>query len=252
MCSVEALRGPQVIDQAVARFAGGSWGVLSHAELVARGLSAKAIRVRVRRGNLHPPFPGGFALGPRNIPLQGHFLAAVKACGARAVLSHYAAACLHGLLKWTGRPIDVTAPTQRAHPRIRAHRSAEIEQIVIQRVPVTPVLRTLTDPARTEDEPTVKRALRQARFSEAELARLPRRITGLGAAPTASALEDTVLDLILEGGLQRPEVNAPYRLAGRTVYPDLRWPGARLIVEVDSAEWHSDLLARRADAERQA
>ena len=37
-----------------------------------------------------------------------------------------------------------------------------------------------------------------------------------------------------------------------TVYPDLRWPELRLIVEVDSAEWHDDPLAQLADRERQA
>jgi hypothetical protein len=40
------------------------------------------------------------------------------------------------------------------------------------------------------------------------------------------------------------EVNAPFRLASGTVYPDLRWPQLRLIVEVDSAEWHDDPLAQ--------
>ncbi len=47
-------------------------------------------------------------------------------------------------------------------------------------------------------------------------------------------------------------MNPPYRLPGRTVYPDLYWPELRLIVEVDSKEWHSDPLAQRDDAERQA
>ena len=46
--------------------------------------------------------------------------------------------------------------------------------------------------------------------------------------------------------------NAPYRLPTRTVYPDLRWPALRLIVEVDSLEWHDDPLARLDDAQRQA
>jgi len=42
------------------------------------------------------------------------------------------------------------------------------------------------------------------------------------------------------------------RLPSGTVYPDLRWPELRLIVEVDSAEWHDDPLAQIADRERQA
>jgi very-short-patch-repair endonuclease len=61
-----------------------------------------------------------------------------------------------------------------------------------------------------------------------------------------------VLDMVLADGLEHPRVNAPYRLPDRVVYPDLWWPEIRLIVEVDSAEWHSDPLARQADEERQA
>ena len=118
-------------------------------------------------------------------------------------------------------------------------------------------MRTIVDLARREDEATVKRALRQAKFTDAELAALPRRgklgrILATSAAPTVSPLEDIVLDLILEAGLAHPEVNAPYVLSDRVVYPDLRWPEQRLIVEVDSREWHSDPLAQREDARRQA
>jgi hypothetical protein len=127
----------------------------------------------------------------------------------------------------------------------------------VKRIPVTSPVRTIIDLARTEDEATVKRALRQARFSDAELAALPRRgklgrILATSTAPTVSPLEDIVLDLILRGGLQHPEVNAAYLLLGRVVYPDFRWPAQRLIVEADSAEWHADPLAQRDDAERQA
>ncbi len=43
-------------------------------------------------------------MGHRNVTTEGRFLAAVKACGEFAVLSHYAAACLRGWLKYDGRP----------------------------------------------------------------------------------------------------------------------------------------------------
>jgi hypothetical protein len=257
VCWLERVEQPKssaAADVAVARVAAGQWGVLSLAELRECGLSREAIRVRVRRGNLHPLYRGVYAVGHRNIAVEGLFLAAVKACGPLAVLSHFAAACLHQLLRWDGRPIDVTAPTYRQRPRIRAHRSNMIERVVVKGIPVTPKLRTVIDLAKHEDERTVTRALRQARFTDAELRQLPRtgllgRIVNL---PTASPLEDEVLNLILKGGLKPPLVNAPYRLPGRTVYPDLYWPEQRLVVEVDSAEWHADPLAQRDDAERQA
>lgn len=65
-----------------------------------------------------------------------------------------------------------------------------------------------------------------------------KRILAAGPAPTRSELEDVVLDLIVAGGLARPDVNVPLRIDGRRVIPDFRWPGERLIVEADGAAWH--------------
>jgi very-short-patch-repair endonuclease len=65
-------------------------------------------------------------------------------------------------------------------------------------------------------------------------------------------LEDVVLDLLLAGGLARPDVNQPLRVEGRRLVPDFRWPEQWLIVEADSRAWHDGKLAREDDAERQA
>jgi hypothetical protein len=240
-------------DRQAARRAAGQWSVLDYRELLACGFTASAIRVRARKGILHRIFRGVYAWGHRNIPVEGWWLAAVKACGPFAVLSHYAAAALWELVKWDGRPIDITAPAKHTHPRIYAHRSVHIERVIHKGIPVTPKLRTVADLGTREDERTVKRALRQARFNAHELAMLPPRITALGADPTNSPLEDDALDFVVRHGLQRPpEVNQPYRLPSRIVIPDLRWPDLQILVEVDSREWHDDLLARRDDALRQA
>lgn len=149
----------------------------------------------------------------------------------------------------------MTAPTKRQRPTIKTHRSGVIERVVVRQVPVTPRVRTIIDLARVEEERMVKRALRQARLEAAELELLPRsgmlgRIVDLSAAATASGGEDFVLDLVLEAGFEHPLVNPPY--PGTRYFPDLWWPEQRLIVEVDSRAWHSDLLAQTDDRERQA
>ena len=240
-------------DRRAAQLAAGQWSVLDYGELVACGLTPSAIRVRVQRGVLHRIHVGVYGWGHHNIPLEGHWLAAVKACGPGAALSHYAAAALWELVRWDGRPIDIISRSKHTHARIRAHRSSSIERTLHKGIPVTPKLRTVVDLARVADERTVRRALRQARFREAELAQLPPRILHLGAEPTNSPLEDDALDFVVRHGLARPsEVNAPYRLSTSTIYPDLRWPELRIIVEVDGRQWHDDLLARRDDAARQA
>src|ERR1700712_415094 len=89
-------------DRAVASRAAGQWGVLSLDELRTCGLNKVAVGVRVRRGNLHRLYRGIYVVGHHNLPLEGRFLAAVKACGAFAVLSHYSAAALRCLVKWDG------------------------------------------------------------------------------------------------------------------------------------------------------
>ena len=126
------------------------------------------------------------------------------------------------MLKWDGRPIDVTAPSRARHPRIKAHRAETIERIIVKRIPVTPKLRTVADLAKVADDATVKRALRQAKFSTPELAQLPKRLQAFSAAPTRSPGEDIMLDLVVDAGLEHPEVNAPYRLPpGRLPRPPL-------------------------------
>lgn len=238
-------------DLLAAKRAAGRWGIVSLADLYACGFTYGQVKARVARGILHPLYRGVYAWGHPNVATEGRFLAAVLACGEKAVLSHYSAAALWDLVPWDGRPFEVTAPTKRAHPRIKAHRSTRIERTVRKGIPVTPKLRTVMD--LQAEEAAVKRALRQARFTAAELEQLPRSLLALGAQPTRSPREDEALDIIVAAGLRPPaEVNRPYRLPGRTVYPDLRWPELRLIVEVDSRQWHDDPLAQREDAERQA
>ena len=72
------------------------------------------------------------------------------------------------------------------------------------------------------------------------------------AEPTRSDLEDLVHDLIISAGFERPDVNKPLVIGGRTIIPDFRWPEQRLVVEADSRKWHDNPLARADDAERQA
>ena len=227
-------------DLAVADLAARQWRVLSLAELRACGLSKDAITTRARRGQLHRRHRAVYVVGPANLSMEGEFLAAVKACGPGTVVSCHAAAALDELLPWDGRTIEVTAPSRHRLPGITVHQSERIERTFVKGIPVTPRLRTVIDLARVADERTVKRALRAAKFSARELERLPRHILDLGAVPTRSPLEDDAHDIVVQAGLQAPEVNAPYRLPTRTVYPDLRWPALGLIVEVDSREWHDD------------
>jgi very-short-patch-repair endonuclease len=259
-------------DLRVARLAAEHWGVLSTNELRGCGLSLNGIGVRVRNGHLHPLYRGVYAVGHENVPVEGHFLAAVKACGPTAVLSHFSAAALYGLVRWDDRYPEVTVlgTSKPRHRRIRTHRSSMLEVHDSTRhkgIPVTTPARTLIDLAATFDYRALRRTVREAQRNLVTIRQIvetrdrlgPRRgtanltrILATGHAPTRSELEDAVLELLLKAGFKRPDVNRPLTIQGRTIIPDFRWPEQRLIIEADGAEWHDDRLTREDDAEKQA
>jgi hypothetical protein len=249
------------------------WGVLSIRELLSCGLNREAVRVRVANGRLHSLHRGVYAVGHGNVPLEGLFLAAVKACGGVAALSFYAASAHWGFVEWDGRRPEVTVLGEgtRVHPGIRIHRTQSLDPVDVRRrdgIPVTAPARTLLDLASLLPEPALRSAVRRAqslqlvsirelndvlfrlapRRGSAQLA----RIMASGPAPTRSVLEDVVLDLMQRGELVTPNVNVPLALDGRRVIPDFRWPEQKLVVEADGAAWHDNKLAREDDAERQA
>lgn len=257
----------------VARRAAGQWGVLSFDELLACGLSRGAVGARVRNGRLHRIHRGVYAVGHAGLPLQGRLLAALKACGPGAVLSHFSAAALFGLLDAEDRYPEVTVrgTTTRLHRGVRVHRTRVLDPPDVTRragLESTSPARTLLDLAPALEYRGLRRIVRNAqslhlvnvpglldvldRLAPRPGSRKLARIVATGPVPTRSELEDAVLELVLAGGLARPDVNVPIVVAGRRVIPDFRWPCRRLIVEADGAAWHGHRLAHEDDAERQA
>jgi hypothetical protein len=200
-------------------------------------------------------------------------LAAVKACGRHAVLSHWSAAELWRFVDEQDRlpHVTVVGGATRVVPELVVHRTAVLDPRDRTRhrgVPVTTAARTLLDLAGVARTDVVRRALRTAqglrRVHVAQLVEIldrlgprrgSRRLAGLiasGPAPIRSVLEDIVLELLLRAGFAHPDVNKPIVVADRRVIPDFRWPEQRLILEADGAAWHDDPAAREADTERQA
>jgi hypothetical protein len=222
---------------------------------------------------LHRLYEGVWAVGYPNPPYEGAMLAAVKACGRCARLSHWSAAELWEFIEEDDRPIHVTVVggSTRTVPGVAVHRTAALEPRDRARhrgVPVTSPARTLLDLAAVAPTVLLRQAIRTAQGRRrvhvaqllAAIDRLgPRRgsrrladLIATGQAPIHSVLEDVALELLLEAGFAHPDVNKPLVIAGRRVVPDFRWPDQRLILEVDGAAWHDDQLARADDAGRQA
>lgn len=246
-------------------------GVVARRQLLDLGIERGLIQARVDNGRLVPLHRGVFALGHRRIGLRGEWMAAVLACGARAVLSHGSAAHLWDL-RGSRAPIEVTRPAgPRYRPRgVLVHQSRSLSAADITTeagIAATSVERTLLDIAGRLDDRQLERALvaadRSRRLRWPELRRVldaPGGRRGVGrlrrlalqvdprAADTRSVTEVDFLALCREAGLPLPEVNVI--VEGQLV--DFYWPKERVVVETDSYKYHADRPAFERDHERTA
>lgn len=223
------------------------------------GADRHEIDYRLKIGRLHRHHRGVHSVGHPELSLEGEALAAALAIGADAAAGHFVAGRLWSIWKGTSERdvIDVVVPRRvRSRPGIRVHsvRSLPAEDVEdLRGVPVTSALRTVFDLAAVmRSDRAVLRVVNQALIDElieeAQLAHGPprlRRLLGIGR--TRSGLEDLVLGMLREDGLD-PVPNA--EVDGLEV--DLYFPAADVVVEVDSDRYHSTPISRARDAEKQA
>ncbi len=244
---------------------------MARRQLAALGLGRGAIDARVRIGHLGVLHRGVYAMGHFPLSIRGRWLAAVLACGDRAVLSHRSAACLWGLARPRRGPIDVTNPRGSHGPAgIHLHRSklAEDERAVEARIPITSVPRTLLDLAEVLDEDGLRRAFEEA--DRLKLLRMPelervcaqagrrkglpalRRLIDAARAPvtTRSPLEDRFAEFCREHLTDLPAPMTNVSILGNEV--DAYWPPQHLVVEMDSWEFHHHRAAFEHDRARDA
>jgi predicted transcriptional regulator of viral defense system len=142
-------------------------GVVSRRQLLNLGLTAMAIRHRVKTGRLHPVRRGVYAVGRPQVTREGRWMAAVLICGPEAVLSHRSAAALLGFgeehpgyieisIRRHGRP---RCPGIRTHDRPGLwNRDVEVHL----GIPVTSPVRTFLDLATVTGPVTLERAINEA------------------------------------------------------------------------------------------
>lgn len=230
-------------------------GVVTRAQLLERGLTAKAIAHRIRTGRLHRLGRGVYAVGWPDVDQYGRWMAAVLSCGPEALLSHRSAAALWGIA--TGVPemeIEVVVPGElRRRPRgIRIRRRVDLSddhRREVSGIPVTDPVSTLVDLASCVVEWQVEKAINDAdRLGLVDLVALRaefncllprpgmarlRRLLGCDAL-TDTGLERKFLGVVREAGLPLPETQVwvnGYRV-------DFYWPDLGLIVETDGWVHH--------------
>lgn len=265
-------RSARDLDRAMSELAELQHGLVARRQLLALGLSVRAIEGRLERGVLHPVRHGIYAVGFRLRSREARWMAATLSCGPDAVLSHRSAAWLWGLQRGPSRAIEVTkAKGWRAPDGVVVHRAAlpEDERTAVNGIPVTTVPRTVLDFATVGSRRQVERVLNEVevqgltdRLSIPDLlARYPRRrgtavlreLLDEGAESggvTENDFEELFVPLLDSHRLPRPQFNADVAVSGRFFRVDCLWRKERLIVELDGRAAHGTRKAFESDRER--
>ncbi len=198
-------------------------------------------------------------------------MAAVLAGGPDAVLSHWSAAELWGLLKTRRSLIAISAPTHhRAIPGVKPHWVSDLPKRECTRrdnIPITTVTRTLLDLAAVAPLKQLQRATNEAEragwLSERAIKETLERHRGRNgikafravvasldpqARRSRSDFELAFLAFCRHHRIPTPVLNG--EVEGFEV--DIHWPGARLIVELDTWDYHGTSGAFETDRERDA
>jgi very-short-patch-repair endonuclease len=254
----------------LSRLATRQHGVVARRQLLELGFGEEPIKLRLDAGRLNSLHVEVYAVGHMRLSRYSHWLAAVLAYGDAALLSHRAAATLWGLSGSRFKAVDVTAPAGRQGVarrngiwihRGRLHLEDRDERAGI---PVTSVARTLFDLAEVVDFQRLEYAWEEADRLKllrlGEVGRVCERGYGRRALkPIRSFLAEartvTQTRSPLEDRFQRfcrfyelPPHSTNVEVLGKEV--DALWPAAKLIVELDSWEFHSHRAAFQRDRVR--
>src|SRR5262245_41904359 len=253
------------VEETVAFIASKQHGVVSRSELLAAGITRAEIKWRLKVGALIRVHPGVYRVGHAAPSTEARYMAAVKACGERALLAGRAAGHLHCLFRGSApRPEVITAGERRISGVVTHRWEVAPGDVARHRgIPVTTVPRTIVDLAAVLAPPALARVVHEASVRhgtepdqiEAVLGRRHnwpgcwslRAVIGGEEPVTLSRLESRFLELLEEGRLPLPLSNE--RAGGR--YVDCRWPEHNLTVELDGYRSHRTRPAWEQDRRRE-
>jgi len=231
-------------------------GIVSSDQLRGVGYTRQAIHHRIKTGRLHPLHRGVYAVGRPHVTDHGRWMAAVIACGARAVLSHSSAAALWRIGPEKRDLVELSLPSlsRRCRPGLQIHQRPTLQDRDMTAefgIPVTTPVQTLVDMALHLDRRGVERMINEAdkynlahppglrkaldeRAGEPGVAKLRHILDRRTFRLTKQELERRFLPLARRAGL-------PVPLTGQWVNEfevDFYWPDLGLVVETDGLRYH--------------
>jgi hypothetical protein len=257
----------RAIDARIAAVAAKQNGNITRIQLFDLGLDKHDIGYRVKVGRLFRVFRGVYSVGRRPITVQEWAGAAVLACGSGAALSHDSAMVLWGYWRHWETPIHVSVVADRRTRGIRVHRSVTLHRRDLTTqlgIRVTTPARTALDMSPRWNDKQLKRSVNtmlnsrwanKDQFTEtvachpnAPGAKRIAELLGLPGTPTRSGWEDDFPAFCRAHGLPTPIMGQP--LHGYIV--DALFPAHRVIVELDSKEFHMGAIPFEGDRDRDA
>jgi very-short-patch-repair endonuclease len=253
----------------MARIAARQRTLVTTEQLMACGLGKDAVAYRVKSGRLRWVFQSVYSVSSGPLPPLALELAALLACGKGSLLSHRSAAFVWGMRKVPPDVVEVSVVGRNCWLRdgLRVHRIKAIDRGELRRYedlwvssPARAVLEVAAVGTRDELVDVIDAGLALRRFTAGDLKAVltrhkGRRGTGrlaeVIADDTAMAIsrsraEKALLRLIRDAGLPMPQTNVPF---GR-YEADFVWREQKLIVELDSATYHSGPGAFHRDREK--
>lgn len=263
-------RTPQVLrERELADLARRQFGVVGRDQLLRLGFSPDAIKHRLLTERLRLVHPNVYVAGPQPLIQLGRWYAALLATRPSPALSHLSSLAARGLAKERGA-VHVTVPgPARRLSGVIVHRSRTLTPADIERLddlPLTALPRTLLDVAATEPGDVLAEAIdaadrRELLDCQAIAAVMARTPGHHGIGPMRAALLDYLPTDGTNEGLERDfqlflaEEGFPPPLWNVLVcglLVDCWWPEHRLVVELDSRDFHSHWEAAERDRGRDA
>lgn len=236
-------------------------GVVSLAQAVEHGISARTVQRRARDGSWERLFPAVYLVGGHRLSDDAEVRAVALWAGDRATVTGPAAAFWHGMLPRAPEVIDVTVPAgtkPRPQPGIRIRRRdlSWIDRIEVDGVWVASKACAALETAgmvpdgsafldrvlqRSVRFPTLYRSycrnLGRPGFGEAG------RLIAAAADRAESAAERLLVAILRRAGIGGWVLGHPF--GNHRI--DLAFPDAEVAVEVDGWAWHVDIERFQAD-----